>query len=130
VFGAAKYGVLIISIIISIGILYPLIIFSIELTNSPEGLIDLEITNIKQVQPGDYAYVELVLKYKGSIPLRDFTLSINDTNIYFGDVSTGDHVREAVIPVDLIDEIKQNRYNVSFSINGLYSVKVVVKGVE
>jgi len=122
VYGAAKIGLITALILIALAILYPLVVFFIELTQNPNTLT-LSVESTFYMRDEGKVVVKLKLTYEGSIPLSEFKLTIYHTTLDFGTVEKGVYEKELVVPADVVEH-EPLMYHISFKIAGLYSISV------
>lgn len=124
----AKFGFIIVAIMLVAALLSPLLLFFIELTNSPEDFIRFE-THVTPSSNGTTARVSVKLIYNGSVKLTDFILEIYGLEINFGTIERGVY-EKAITVTSLNIDNKQSDIVISFKIAGLYPLKITVSEGE
>ncbi len=99
-----------------IAISFPLVVFGVETYDNP-NIIQLKAS----ATPINASYMNatIVVIYDGSIPLKNFSLKINNTWYNIGTVHRGETMYSIIIEAR---PVKVTAY--SFSIAGIYPVKI------
>lgn len=124
---ALKFGVTVISILVTLGLLYPVIIFGLEISYNPY-LLPISVTILDYNLSLQVAVIELSVSYQGSIPLSDFYIRFLNKEFLIGDLSKGDKKTIRVeIELRNIEEISR-RVEVEFKIAKLYTFRIISEG--
>ena len=113
-----------VSILVVLAVASPLVVFLLEAVSDPQGILRIHVAGMALDESG-VLMVELVLEYKGSVPLKDFTLEVLGEKVLVGDVVRGNYTVKVRVP-ELHDPVDAS-VKAEFKLAGLYSFSINVK---
>ncbi|MEM1526928.1 MAG: hypothetical protein QW775_05525 [Ignisphaera sp.] len=126
-YATLKLGVTLVSILVTLGLLYPIIIFGLEISHNPY-LLPISVNILDYNLSLQIVVIELSVLYRGSIPLNDFYVKFLNKEFFVGDLSKGDK-KTIRIEIELknIEEIPK-RVEIEFKIAKLYTFRIISEG--
>ncbi len=124
-----KLGIYLLGAVILLGLLSPLIVFTLETLTNP-GVIMFRIKSAKNIDEEHYS-VTISLVYNGTVTLYDVQVIIgNKTILTIPKLENG---KEYITTINITKQdlkVASNGYILRFNIGGLYDFKYSVKKVE
>ncbi|MDH5815265.1 MAG: hypothetical protein QE164_00470 [Candidatus Nezhaarchaeota archaeon] len=107
-------------------LLYPLLLFAIEVPQNP-SLLGLQVKG--EALNETHVLLRIEISYSGSIPMTDVKMKLAERIFDIGDLRAGD-VKSitAIVRIEEFNEMQRAPFAFKFKIAGLYSVEV--KGVD
>lgn len=110
-------------VLVILALIHPLIVFFQHVVENPKSSLDINIVNYSVRDETVTLVIELI--YGVPIPLGDFKLSICGVEKHLGELKPGNYTLTVEAS---LEECESSRYaELSFSIAGLYRLKVVVR---
>ena len=118
----AKLGIAAVSALLVIALFSPLLVFLMEAQGNPEEYMYVKAA----ARPLNRTHVEVTVAvlYSGTVPLRDFAVTINEREVAVGDVSRGNNTRTVVLGVGDLGSGPLRITALSYRVAGLYYIKV------
>jgi len=118
----AKLGIAAVSALLVLALLSPLIVFLMEAQRNPEGFMYVKAT--ARPLNGTHVEVTVAVLYSGTVPLRDFAVTLNGRELAVGDVSRGNNTRVVVLGAGELGGGPLRITALSYRVAGLYYIKV------
>lgn len=125
----AKAGIVVVCTTLVLAVVSPLAVFFIELVANPESFLTLSVADQKVDSATGTATLTLTLRYGGTVPLKDFTLSVLGRTVKLGDVGRGERSVQLALSAEDLQRVSNLDIAMSFKIAGIYGLKIYVGGI-
>lgn len=127
-YGAIKAGITVVSAMLVLGILSPLIVFTLELFSNPADFLNISASSALVDERTGLVNITLKIRYSGSVVLKEFKLSVLNKTIELGDLRRGEYVASITVDPGVVTGLSRVGVSASFKIAGIYGFKVTVTG--